>query len=56
MAELDHDEAMVGGAILTLAGDEPDADAVDDAPLIRAWVLHQLIVSASTVEAVLDQT
>lgn len=56
MAEQDHDEALVGGAILTLAGDEPDAEAVDDAPLIRAWVLHQLISSAPTVEAVLDQT
>ncbi len=55
MAELDHDQAMVGGAILTLAGDEPDAEAVDDAPLIRAWVFHQLIASAPTVEAVLDQ-
>lgn len=55
MTDLDQDEARIGGAILTLAGDEPDSDTVEDAPLIRAWVLHQLIASAPTVEAVLEQ-
>lgn len=56
MADPDHEQAMIGSAILTLAGDDPDDETVDDAPLIRAWVFHQLIASAPTVEAVLDQT
>jgi hypothetical protein len=52
----DLDETEVGGALLTLAGDDPRADVVEDEPIIRAWILHQLIAAAPVVESVLDQT
>lgn len=48
-------EKLVGAAVLTLAGNEPDAEEVDDGSLIRAWVFHQLVESAPTVEAVLSE-
>lgn len=46
---------VAGGAVLALAGDEPDADEIANDPLIRAWVLHQLVASAATVDAVLAE-
>lgn len=46
--------AIIGGEILALAGNEPDDETVEDDALVRAWVLHQLIASTSTVAAVLD--
>lgn len=54
MADLYDDQ--IGGALLTLAGDDPGADVVEDEPIIRAWILHQLIASAPVVESILDQT
>lgn len=48
-------EKQVGAAVLTLAGNEPDAEEVDDGSLIRAWIFHQLVESAPTVEAVLSE-
>lgn len=55
IAMADFNEAYAGGAVLALAGDEPDAEEVPNDPLIRAWVLHQLVASASTVNAVLSE-
>lgn len=52
----DLNEGQIGGALLTLAGNDPDADVVEDDPIIRAWILHQLIAAAPVVESVLDQT
>lgn len=49
-------EAQIGAELLTLAGDDPTADVVKDEPIIRAWILHQLIAAAPVVESVLDQT
>ncbi|MFP1645648.1 hypothetical protein [Pontitalea aquivivens] len=48
-------EKQVGAAVLTLAGNEPDAEEVDDGSLIRTWIFHQLVESAPTVEAVLSE-
>lgn len=51
----DLSEARFGAAVLTLAGNEPDAEEVENEPLVRAWVFHQLVSSAATVEAVLAE-
>lgn len=48
-------EKQVGAAVLTLSGNEPDAEEVDDGSLIRTWIFHQLVESAPTVEAVLSE-
>jgi len=48
-------ENQVGAAVLTLAGNEPEAEEVADGSLIRAWIFHQLVEGAPTVEAVLSE-
>lgn len=48
------EEHLYGAAVLTLAGNEPTADDVQDDTLVRAWIFFQLIESASTVQAVVE--
>ncbi|WP_299592527.1 hypothetical protein [uncultured Tateyamaria sp.] len=48
-------EQQVGAAVLALAGNEPDADEVEDASLVGAWIFHQLVASAPIVQAVLSE-